>query len=324
MKTITPARLKKGDKVRIIAPSLSLKTIKKQDIKYAIAQLEAMGLVVTFGKHVNVCDDFESSSVEDRLSDLHDAFRDKSVKMILPVIGGFNCNQLLTRMDYDLIKNNPKLIGGYSDTTALQNAIYAITGLITFQSIAFSDLGKIRNNEYSIEYFKKCFFETSSITVQKSQKWDDSEWYEEQNNYKLKINKGPWVIQPGKAEGVILGGNLCTLNLLQGTRFMPKLDKDIILFLEDDFESQLEHFDRDLVSLIQQPGFENVKAIVIGRFQLGSNSNLELITKMIQSKPELNNIPVIANLDFGHTYPTISYPIGGNCELDNDIITIKY
>ena len=324
MKTIIPPRLKKGDEVRIIAPSLSLKIIKKQDVKYAIAVLESLGLIVTFGKNVNKCDDFESSTVADRISDLHDAFLDPNVKMILPVIGGFNCNQLLKHIDYETIKSNPKLLGGYSDTTALQNAIYAKTGLITFQSMAFCDFGKIRNNEYSLEYFKKCFFEEGSFELKQSKKWDDSKWYEEQNNYKLTTNKGPAVINSGNCEGTIIGGNLCTLNLLQGTQFMPEVNGDIVLLLEDDFESQLEHFDRDLVSLIQQPLFGNVKGILIGRFQLDSNATVDLITKMIKSKPELKNIPVIANLDFGHTYPTISFPIGGKCTIQNGKINIKY
>jgi muramoyltetrapeptide carboxypeptidase len=324
MKSIIPPRLKKGDEVRIIAPSCSLKLFKKQDIKYAIAQLESMGLIVTFGKHIYECDEFESSSIESRIEDLHDAFKDKNVKMIIPVTGGFNGNQLLKYIDYDLIKQNPKFFTGSSDTTIFHNAIYAKTGLITFQSFCFADFGKIRNNEYSIEYFKKCFFENDLIEVKPSKKWDDSDWYEEQNNYKLITNLGPWLINPGKAEGKIIGGNLCTLNLLQGTEFMPQFNANTILFLEDDYESQLEHFDRDLVSILQLPMFKNVKAILIGRFQKDSNATKELITKVIKTKSELQNIAVIANLDFGHTYPFFSYPIGGVCNLDNDKIIIKY
>jgi muramoyltetrapeptide carboxypeptidase len=324
MKNIIPPRLKKGDEVRIIATSISMKIVKKQDVKYAVAVLESLGLVVTFGKHVNICDDFESSPVDKRLEDLHDAFMDKNVKMILPVIGGFNCNQLLKLIDYDLIKNNPKFLTGFSDTTALQNAIYAKTGLVTFQAPAFSDFGKIRNNEYTLEYFKKCFFEDSIIEAIPSKYCDDSKWYEEQNNYRLTKNKGPWIIQEGDAKGTIIGGNLCTLNLLQGTEFMPQLVKNTILLIEDDFESQMEHFDRDLVSLIQQPKFENVKAILIGRFQNDSNSSLDLITQMIKSKAELKNMPVIANLDFGHTYPFFSFPIGGQCEIKNGKIFLKF
>ncbi|MNE71447.1 Murein tetrapeptide carboxypeptidase [compost metagenome] len=123
------------------------------------------------------------------------------------------------------------------------------------------------------------------------------------------------MIHPGTEEGVIIGGNLCTLNLLQGTEFMPNL-KDAILFVEDDFESGPETFDRDLQSLIHQPGFEQVKGLVIGRFQRQSRITPELLCTIIRSKKELRQLPVIADVNFGHTSPMITFPIGGRASLD--------
>ncbi len=106
---------------------------------------------------------------------------------------------------------------------------------------------------------------------------------------------------------------------------MPNLN-DTILFIEDDEESLPHHFDRNLVSLIQQSNFSGVKAIVIGRFQKTSEMTNDLLRQMIESKKELAHIPVIANVDFGHTNPLITYPIGGTVEIvantQNPIITI--
>ena len=127
-------------------------------------------------------------------------------------------------------------------------------------------------------------------------------------------NEGFWVIHEGNAEGNILGANLCTFNLLQGTTFMPSL-KNAILFLEEDAlagEFTPVCFDRDLQSLIHLPNFTEVKGLLIGRFQIQSNMTRELLQKIINSKKELAHIPVIANLDFGHTDPMITFPIGGN------------
>ena len=235
---ITPKRLREGDEIRIVAPSRSLALMTEENISLAIKKLESFGLNVTFAKNVRECDEFMSSSVKSRVSDLHEAFADPNVKMILPVIGGYNSNQLLKHLDFELIKSNPKIIGGFSDTTALQNAIYAKTGLMTFQSPAFSMFSKLKNNEYSMEYFKKCFFETEEIELISSQKWDDAAWYEDQENYELFENEGNWMIQncdlATKTSGTIIGGNLCTLNLLQGTEFMPEFTENTILFLEDD------------------------------------------------------------------------------------------
>lgn len=111
-----------------------------------------------------------------------------------------------------------------------------------------------------------------------------------------------------------LGANLCTFNLLQGTEYFPNLSSTI-LFLEDDAESKLTNFDRDLQSLIHLPNFNKVKGIVIGRFQNASEVKTEQLIKMIKSKKELANIPVLANVDFGHTQPMITFPIGGEVGL---------
>ena len=251
--------------------------------------------------------------------------------MILPVIGGYNSNQLLKYLNFELIKSNPKIIGGYSDTTALQNAIYAKTGLMTFQSPAFSMFSKLKNNEYSMEYFKKCFFETEEIDLIPSQKWDDAAWYVDQENYELFENEGNWVIQnfdlETKVNGTIIGGNLCTLNLLQATEFMPEFTENTILFLEDDAlagQNTIVEFERNLVSLIMQKNFDKVQALVLGRFQIGSKVIKEKLVKILSSKEELKNVPVIANLDSGHTYPAFSFPIGGQCEIYKGKIALRW
>ena len=90
---------------------------------------------------------------------------------------------------------------------------------------------------------------------------------------------------------------------------MPDI-RDSILFLEDDTEAHAGTIDRDLQSLIHQPGFDRVRAIVFGRFQTASNMTRDLITQIVRSKKELSDIPVIANVDFGHTTPMITFPIG--------------
>jgi muramoyltetrapeptide carboxypeptidase LdcA involved in peptidoglycan recycling len=111
-----------------------------------------------------------------------------------------------------------------------------------------------------------------------------------------------------------LGGNLCTLNLLQGTEYMPSL-VDSILMLEDDYESKPLTFDRDLQSLLHQSGFNGVKGLIIGRFQRESHMTIEKLEQIIRTKRELLNIPVIINADFGHTTPHITFPIGGKGKL---------
>ena len=163
--------------------------------------------------------------------------------------------------------------------------------------------------------------EEKPFYVTPSKTWSDDKWWKNQEKRNFIKNKGVLVITKGIAQGTIIGGNLCTLNLLQGTEFMPSL-KENILFIEDNYEAKLHHFDRDLQSLIHLPDFKYVKGIVIGRFQKESKKSDKLLIKIIKTKKELNKIPIIADVDFGHTYPMITFPVGGTARINNDKIEI--
>jgi muramoyltetrapeptide carboxypeptidase LdcA involved in peptidoglycan recycling len=309
-----PAKLKPGDEIRVVAPAHSLSSISSENREIAIRRLEEMGFRVTFSSHAQETDAFGSASVSARIADLHEAFADLNVKAVLTAIGGFNSNQLLRRLDYSLIRSNPKILCGYSDITALQNAILAKTGLVTYSGPHFSTFAMIHGLEYTVEHFRKCLMETGEYEVKPSPVWSDDPWYRDQENREWIPSEGWWVLQEGEAEGTVLGGNLCTFNLLHGTEFMPDLS-GAILFVEDDDLVFPEIFDRDLQSLLHQPGFEGVRGLVIGRFQKKSRMTLETLRQIISSKPELKGIPVIANLDFGHTVPQLTFPIGGKVRL---------
>lgn len=315
IKKIYPKKLKKGDLVAVIAPSRSLSIISSEIRLVADERFEQLGLSLTFGKHVEEVDEFVSSSIQSRVDDLHDAFNNPKVKAIMTVIGGFNSNQLLKYIDWELIKNNPKILCGYSDITALNNAIFTKTGLVTYSGPNYSTFGQKLYFDYSLDYFKKCLLSDKPIEIIPSESWSgDDNWWVNQEKRHLIINDGHLVINEGNTEGTILGANLCTFNLLQGTEYFPDLSNSI-LFIEDDYESPPHTFDRDLQSLIHLPEFVGVKGVVIGRFQNESKMTNDLLTKIIKTKKELDKIPVVANVDFGHTDPKITFPVGGTVSI---------
>ncbi len=319
MEYLVPRKLKRGDEIRVIAPSSSMGILSKEFRKIPLARLKRLGFKVTFGNNTDKMDEFESSSISQRIEDLHAAFMDKNVKAVLAVIGGFNSNQLLNYIDFDIIRKNPKIFCGFSDITALQNAILKKSSLISYSGPAYATFGQKKGFEYTLEYFKKCVIEDSPFEVLPSPKFRDEHWHKDQENAHFIKNKGYYVINPGFGTGTIIGGNLCTLNLLQGTDYMPDLGNSIV-FLEDDNESKPQNFDRDLQSLIMQKGFEKVQGLVIGRFQKASKMTREKLIRIIKTKEELKDIPVIADVDFGHTTPMITFPIGGKAEIHADAI----
>ena len=308
-------KLKPGDGIRIISPSRSMSIIAEDQRELSEQRLSDMGLVVSYSKHVGESDSFGSSSIESRIHDLHEAFLDSSVSAILTTIGGYNCNQLLRYIDYELIASHPKRLCGYSDITALSSAIYAKTGLINYSGPHYSTFGMLHGIEYTKEYFYTMMFQDGPVQVLPSAEWSDDAWYLDQENRTFIQNDGPYVIQEGRTDGVIVGCNLCTLNLLQGSEYMPNLAGSI-LFLEDDLESLPPTFDRDLQSLIHQPGFEGVRGLMIGRFQQSSQMSRQLLFDIIRSKRELAHLPVVADVNFGHTSPQITLPIGGHATLE--------
>ena len=126
-------------------------------------------------------------------------------------------------------------------------------------------------------------------------------------------------------KGRVLGGNLPSFRLLYGTEYMPDLAKSILFLEWDNFTlADLEEFDREIEALTMQKNFELVKGIVIGRFQEGSNISKENLVKIIQNKKKLQNLSIIANVDFGHTAPMFMFPVGGTAIVDTDKNQISF
>lgn len=312
-----PSKLRPGSHARVLTPSRSLCILNDDVRARADERLRALGLRVSFGEHVEVIDTFASSPVQARLDDLHAAFANPDVNAILTVIGGFNSNQLLEGINYDLIRAHPKVLCGFSDITALSNAIYARSDVVTYSGPHYSSFGMKQHFDYTENGFRDCLFKDGPVELAPSPTWSDDRWFDNQDDRRLEPSEGWWVLNRGTAAGTVVGGNLCTFNLLQGTPFMPPLD-DTIVFVEDDAEVRPWDFDRDLTSLIQQPTFEGVRALVIGRFQRETGMTRDLLTQIVSTKPALDRIPVLANVDFGHTTPIITFAIGGRATITAD------
>lgn len=307
-------KLQRGDHIRVVSPSRSLAMIAAEQRPLSAARLAQLGLTVSFSAHAEETDEWNSSPIASRVADLHDAFSDPGVNGILTTIGGYNSNQLLRYLDYDLIRANPKVFCGYSDITALATAIYAKTSLVTYSGPHFTTLAMQKGLEYTLEQFAKCVMNDAPFAVPPADHWSDDAWYLDQENRSLVPNEGYKVIHEGRGEGTLLGGNLGTLALLFGTEYMPSLDGTLLL-IEDDLEVNALYFDRVLQALIHQPGFEGVQGIVTGRFQAASEVSHEKLGGIIQSKRELTHLPIVADASFGHTTPQFTFPIGGKGSL---------
>ncbi|HEY1074511.1 MAG TPA: S66 peptidase family protein [Patescibacteria group bacterium] len=310
MSYISPPRLQSGDLVEVIAPSASLSRIPEDEQARAHHILSQLGLRVRFSSHARLSDGFYASPIEGRLKDFHAAFADPEVKAILPVTGGYNANDLLPYIDWELVKNNPKILCGFSDITTLTTAISVACGFVTYAGPVYASFGAFTGIDEVVDSFYNATFTSDPYSLPSSRAWSDS-----RKSTELFLNPGAVVLNEGTAEGQLWGGNLLTFNLLQGSKFFPSL-QDAILFLEDDDAEHFARIARGFRALSLQPGFSQIKGLLIGRWQRGSSMTDELLRHLLLDQLGLRHIPIITGLDFGHTVPLLTLPVGGTVRID--------
>ena len=310
--------LKKGGHIRVVSPSLSIQAIGGFDANVSAKEkLEELGFNVSFSSNYFEHDLFDSASITSRVEDLHEAFADPSVDAILATIGGFNCNELLPYLDYDLIAQNPKIFCGYSDTTALLNAIYAKTGMQTYMGPSYSSFKMKEGQEYQSQSWLKAVTQDDYDLVP-SKEWSSDPWYDPTQPRHFMPTE--WkVYNAGKASSTIIGGNLSTFSLLRGTPYAPQAE-NYILFVEEAEGYPPEHFLRELAALLQ--AYPSPQAVIIGRFPKECEMTEEILLAILDKHPLLKNIPVLYDVDFAHTQPLFTITIGAQATLDTDEMVI--
>ncbi|MCT4413348.1 S66 family peptidase [Leuconostoc pseudomesenteroides] len=305
-------KLKKGDEIRIISPSSSMERVGGfEENLIAKQRLENLGFKVTFGKYILENDEFYSSSIASRVSDFHDAFSDKNVKAIMTTIGGFNSNELLTHIDWDIVRSNPKMFFGYSDTTSLHNAIRAMTHQITYYGPCYSSFKMDELQEYQTAEWLKASL-NDSFKLEPSDVWTSDLWFDTTLPRHPLVNK--WkAYNSGEATGISTGGNIQTYCLQAGTPFFPET-KDPIVFIEQAEGGEPLEFSRELAQILQV--HTDIKALVIGRFPTVNAMNEEKLHLVLDKFSILKKIPVIYDLDFGHTQPIFTVPLGQSIKVN--------
>lgn len=296
MNLIKPNRLLKGDTISIIAPS---GYVDFNEINNAKNYFESQGYNVKLGENIFEKYRYMAGNDNARLSDLHNAFEDKEVNAIICARGGYGSIRLLNKIDYNIIRNNPKIFCGYSDITALSALILKRTGLITYSGpMAKSDFQANELCEFTINNF----WET--LTNDRIKLYPKTEMFTTSNS----------------AAGILFGGNLATIASLCGIDFIP--DDDFIFFAED-LNEPVYKIDKYFTQLLNIYQFrKSVKAIILGDF-LETDNNIYLKDMFEEISYEFK-IPVSGTYPISHTKEKATIPIGGYAILNNGILTVQY
>lgn len=297
MNIIKPDKLKNGDTISIIAPAGN---VDKDKILNSIKYFEDLGYNTKLGKNIFKQDRYMAGNDNDRLEDLHEAFSDKDVKAIFCARGGYGSIRLINKIDYDLIKNNPKIFCGYSDITALSLIFFKRTGLITFSApMPKGDFQPKQLDKYTAKNFWKTLTD-SHLTIR-------PENLVRYNN--------------GNAQGIIWGGNLTTICSLCGLDFIPN---EKFVFFAEDLNEPVYKIDRSFRQLLNIDKFkQNVCAVVLGDF-LGIDEYKDQLDILFNEISEELNIPVFGGYKITHSISKLTIPTGGNCKLNNGVLEIDY
>jgi muramoyltetrapeptide carboxypeptidase len=316
-------------KIGIFAGSAPILGEIKQDL-YKV--LEDLGIEVFEHPQCKLnYNGYLAGTVEQRVTAIHELFLDKTVDVIMAFWGGQNTNEILPLLNYELIDKNIKPIIGYSDTTCLLLALYAKTHCPTFIGCAGISFTKPEPISYTIDRFKEIFIDKKKLIIIKdSDQYADDYYFLKKNPLnqirEKKNNEGRKVFRHGIARGVAIGANIQTLLLLAGTKFFPNLD-NTILFLEEAEEcSSPAVLHRFLTHLSQVVDFNKIAGICFGRFTAHSNiKNEEQLRQIINDVFGNFTMPILFNLDFGHSDPSFIVPNGSKCLLDTrkNIIQFK-
>jgi muramoyltetrapeptide carboxypeptidase len=300
---LKPRALKAGDTVGLVAPASYTFDLWRLDD--AAARVEALNLKPKFGKYVKGRRGFLSGTDEERVADLHEMFADRSVAAIFSLQGGYGTPRLLDRLDYDLIRRNPKILLGYSDITGLHLAISKKSGLVTFHGPNM--LGSLPPR--TLESLKKALFVAEPIGQVTNPEESDP----------LNAEFPLRTVAPGVARGRLVGGNLTLIAHTMGTPYEIETTDRIVL-LEDTGEAPYR-IDRMLVQLRLAGKLQAAAGIVFGTCtDCGpSRSSFEISLSLSDVLQELLGSlgkPVLAGILFGHTKEKAIIPIGVEAELD--------
>ena len=310
----------KSWKAGVISPASNVLKVFPNRREVGIKNLEELGMKVVFTKNAIRYNNSSKQSVKERIEEINEMIS-LSPDIIFSSLGGYTSIQILDKINYSKIKENNIVFCGFSDITALLLAIYKKTKQEVLYGPVYTvnlcDYGGVdsytKDSLLSVLEGKRVEVKPSTYAITEFIDWKDLE--EKEIIKKQTKKENDWkIIKEGKVQGKLIGGNLTTILLILGTKYLNKNDfKDTILFLED-CETNIDEFCSYLESLRLKGVLKNVKGILFGKFD--SKEMNDKIEEFLKDYFEDYKIPIICNLDFGHVFPIMTLPIGREAILE--------
>ena len=309
---LRPRRLQPGDTIALVNPSNAV--FERLPYVLATEALQALGFKVREAPNLRARYGPFAGTDAQRAGDINAMFADPGVHGILALTGGSGGNRILPLLDYGLIARNPKFLGGFSDITALLNAVNVQTGLVTFHC----PVGASDWNAFSVQWLRGAVMDAKAQTLVNEPEREDA---------LVPRNNRTQTLRGGRARGPLVGGNLTVLTALAGSRYWPAFD-GAILFLEETNEA-IYRCDRMLSTLRLAGALDRLSGVVLGAFTNcgpgdGNYGALTLDEVFDDHFIKPLKVPVYSGALFGHIKRKFTLPVGLEVEIDADAGTIRY
>ena len=328
MNTILPPALKLGDKIGFFSPSSPATVFAPERFERAKKYLSEKGYVLVEGSLTGQSDFYRSGTIQERADEVNALIRDPEVRCIMSTIGGNNSNSLLPYIDYDALLNDPKIIIGYSDVTALLLGIYAKTGLVTYYGPAlvasFGEFPPLVDETYAS--FNQLLRGSTGLpyVYDMPPSWTDTRMDWKTQCEAKPVNPNEWqFLGNGVVTGRLIGGNLNTMAGIWGSPYKPTIKQGDILLVEDSLKG-IETIERSFSHLKACGVFDRVSAIILGKHELFDDKGtgrlpLDVLKEVLSEQP----VPILNGFDSCHTHPMLVTPIGVEMSIDFDKETLQ-
>lgn len=299
---LKPRRLKEGDIVGLISPGGAVH--RAYDVMRVQNTLAELGLKSVVGRHALKRRGYFAGKDADRAADVNRMFADPAVSAILALRGGWGCNRILPLLDYDVIRENPKILMGYSDVTSLLVALYARCGLVSFHG----PVGISSWNDVTVDYVRRICFEGEAITLRNPRRIGPA---------RVRAVDRIHTITPGTARGRLIGGNLSVLTSMLGSSYLPAWEGSV-LFLEDTDEG-IYRVDRMMTQLALAGVLARLSGVVFGKCtdcEPDSEYDSLTIQEVLADHLQPLGIPAWFGAMIGHISDKFTVPVGVLAEID--------
>ncbi len=323
---LKPKKLNKGETVAFISPSSAHSSLFPLRLERARNFFIRRGYNVKLGKTTTLNIEGRAGTIEERIADITEQFRDPQVRAIIASSGGLFCNELLAHLDYKLISQNPKIFCGYSDNTLLSAAFLKKAGLTSFYGpCVIPEFGEYPQPfEFTVRnFFRALEGNLDKILPAESGTDEFVDWFvkEEHTRPLLPKKKYEWII-PGQATGRIIGGCLPSLQQLAGTEYDFDYE-GAILFLDIPEGDQIgkgmtpQRVDSLMTDLELTGKLQKSRAIILGRLFRQTPENELRIKEIAYQHARKYNLPLMYGVDLTHADPKVTIPLGVLTRLDS-------